>query len=253
VFKMNPAQEDFFNNMHEINCILKARQLGFSTFILIYALDYCLFSPNSSAGVIAQGLVEAEDLFKNKVKYAYDKLPRWLKRKVGASSDNARKLEFTNGSSIQVGTSLRGGTFQVLHVSEYGKIAARYPDKAEEIKTGALNTVHVGQRIFVESTAEGQSGEFYDLVMRGKALAETGEELTALDPKLHFYGWYWRGDYRLDGDVSLDADMVDYFADLEKKHGIKLDAKQKAYYVKKAQQQGDKIKREYPATVDEAF
>lgn len=252
-FKMNAAQEDFFDNMHEINCVLKARQLGFSTFILIYALDYCLFSPNSSAGVIAQGLVEAEDLFKNKVKYAYDRLPRWLRGRVSATSDNARKLEFSNGSSIQVGTSLRGGTFQVLHVSEYGKIAARYPDKAQEIKTGALNTVHVGQRIFIESTAEGQSGEFYDLVMRAKALKEEGKKLTALDPRLHFYGWNWGGTYTLDDDVSINADMAEYFRSLESKHGIELTAGQKAYYVKKSEQQGDYMKREYPTTVDEAF
>lgn len=253
VFKMNDAQADFLDNVHEFNVILKARQLGFSTLIAIYALDECIFVPNWSAGVIAQGLVEAEDLFKNKVKYAYDKLPRWLRRRVGATTDTARKLEFSNGSSIQVGTSLRGGTFQVLHVSEYGKIAARYPDKAREIKTGALNTVHVGQRIFIESTAEGQQGEFFDLVERAQHLEEEGLDLTPLDPKLHFYGWMWDSSYTLDSEVSIKEDMADYFRDVERKTGKKLTAGQKAWYVKKSDQQGDYMQREYPSLAEEPF
>ena len=251
-FKMNAAQEDFFDSLHEFNVVLKARQLGFSTFILIYALDACLFSPNTAAGVIAQGLTEAEDLFKNKVKFAYDRLPRWLRGRITAVADSARKLEFSNGSTITVGTSLRGGTFQILHVSEYGKIAARYPEKAREIKTGALNTVHAGQRIFVESTAEGQSGEFFDLVQRATHLQELEQELTPLDPKIHFYGWHWHKGYRLRGDVSIDSKMAVYFDDLDKK-GYPLDPEQKAWYVKKTEQQGDYMKREYPITPDEAF
>lgn len=252
-FVMNPAQEDLFDNIHEINVVLKARQLGFSTFAAIYALDECIFNPNYSAGVIAQGLVEAEDLFKNKVKYAYDRLPRWLRARVTTNQDTARKLEFSNGSSIQVGTSLRGGTFQFLHVSEYGKIAARYPDKAREIKTGALNTVHVGQTIFIESTAEGQQGEFFDLVERAEKLEADGAELTPLDPKLHFYGWMWDKSYTIDAEVSIDADMSDYFNKVEKRIGYKLTPGQKAWYIKKAEQQGDYMHREYPSLPDEPF
>lgn len=253
LFKMNDAQADFHATMHELNVVLKARQLGFSTFILIYALDQALFNPGYSVGVIAQGLVEAEDLFKNKVKYAYDRLPRWLRRKITATTDTARKIEFSNGSSVQVGTSLRGGTFQILHVSEYGKIAARYPEKAREIKTGALNTVHVGQRVFVESTAEGQGGEFYDLVRRAQALQEEGKPLLPLDPKLHFYGWMWNKGYRISGDVSIDSAQRDYFAKLEKKLGYKFSPEQKSWYVKKRIEQGEYMKREYPSTADEAF
>ena len=42
---------------------------------------------------------------------------------------------------------------QRLHVSEFGKICNKYPDKAEEIVTGALQTVALGQGITIESTA----------------------------------------------------------------------------------------------------
>ena len=253
VFKLNQAQSKFFDDIHYFNVILKARQLGFSTFILIYLLDSALFYPNHSCGVIAQGLTEAEDLFKNKIRFAYDKLPAWLKEKRNAVQDSSRRLEFDNGSSITVGTSLRGGTFQKLHVSEYGKIAARYPEKAREIKTGALNTVHAGQQIFVESTAEGQQGEFFELCERARKMKESGTELSTLDPKFHFFPWHENAGYVLGerdcGNVSINRDMAEYFKSLP----VELTPGQKAWYIKKAEQQGDDMKREYPSTPKEAF
>ena len=251
-FVMNDAQEHLYDNKHTINAILKARQLGFSTFVDIYFLDCCLFIPNTSAGIIAQGLTEAEDLFRNKVRYAYDRIPDFLKEKLQALQNSARRLEFSNGSSITVGTSLRGGTMQKLHVSEYGKIAARYPEKAREIKTGALNTVHVGQEIFIESTAEGQQGEFYEIIQTAKKLKQLNAKLTPIDPKLHFFPWYDNKGYQLPNDVDnviITREDADYFARI----GVELSPAQKAWYVKKKEQQGEYMKREYPSTPDEAF
>ena len=251
-FEMNAAQEHFYANKHYYNVILKARQLGFSTFILIYILDCCLFQPNTSAGVIAQGLTEAEDLFRNKVKYAYDRFPDFLKEKITSQTNSARKLEFSNGSSITVGTSLRGGTFQKLHISEYGKIAARYPEKALEIKTGALNTVHAGQEIFVESTAEGQQGEFYAIVQIAQKLERRGAELSPLDPKLLFYPWHMDVNYVLPEAIDsaiITGDMEKYFNGLP----VDLTPAQKSWYVKKYEQLDDYMKREFPSTPDEAF
>ena len=256
-FKLNWAQDHFIKNLHYFNVILKARQLGFSSFILIYMLDAALFNPNHSCGVIAQGLVEAADLFDNKVKFAYENLPQQIKDLRPLVADSARKLEFNNGSSITVGTSLRGGTFQKLHISEYGKIAARHPEKAKEIKTGALNTVHAGQQIFVESTAEGMAGEFFDLVKLARRLDDEGKELSLLDPKFHFYPWFENPDYALTGldarTAVLTQEFLTYFTDLEKDYDIKLTYEQKAWYMKKAQIMGEDMKREFPSTPDEAF
>lgn len=248
-FKPNWAQSKLYNEQHTFNVILKARQLGMSTFLMIYALDECLFNANYSAGIIAHTREDSENLFKNKVKFAYDNLPDFVREFRPANSDSARKLEFSNGSSITVGTSLRGGTFQFLHVSEYGKIAARYPEKAREIKTGALNTVHTGQKIFIESTAEGNSGEFYEVCQRAERLKQEGVELTELDPKLHFYPWYMNKTYRISADVLINSDMEAYFA----RFNPPLEPEQKAWYVKKAEQQGEDMKREFPSTPKEAF
>jgi hypothetical protein len=220
---------------------------------MIYKLDCLLFNSNQAGGVIAHTRTDAEDLFKNKIKFAYDNLPDWLKVEVPASSDSARKLEFDNGSSIVVGTSLRSGTLQKLHISEYGKIAARYPEKALEIKTGALNTVHAGQQIFIESTAEGRSGEFFDLCERARKLQEEGKELSSMDPKFFFFPWYENPEYEL-GQSDIDnttvtMEMAEYFAKLP----VELRPGQKAWYIKKEAIQGEMMKREYPSTPTEAF
>lgn len=249
LFNLNWAQQDFLDNLHYFNVVLKARQLGFSTFILMYILDSCLFNTHHAAGVIAQGLNEAVDLFDNKVKFAYDNLPDWLKNDITLVGDNARQLEFNNGSKITIGTSLRGGTLQKLHVSEMGKIAARYPDKAKEIKTGAFNTIQSGQMIFVESTAEGAAGEFYELVMHAKRLQDAGKELGPMDPKLHFYPWYKSPDY-VDHDETcvIPKELHKLFSKIPD-----LKPEQKTWYAKKALLMRDDMKREFPGTIEEAF
>ena len=251
-FKLNWAQDDLFSEMHYLNIILKARQLGFTTFIQIFILDACMFNSNVAAGTIAHTREDAEAFFENKIKFPYSKLPEGLKAANPAKQDSARQLRFANNSSIRVGTSLRSGTFQYLHISEYGKICAKFPEKAREIKTGALNTVHAGNIVFVESTAEGQDGEFHDMCQRSQAAARMGIELTPMDYKFHFYPWWQHPGYRLGYDVDLTAEDDVYFAKLAK-GGIDLDDEQRAWYAKKAIEQGDDMKREFPSTPEEAF
>lgn len=139
IFQFNWAQEELFENMWHCNVILKARQLGVSTFVTLLFLDKVLFNSNTHAGIIAHTREDAEHLFR-KVKFAYDHLPEEIKKLRAAKTDTTRELQFSNGSHIRVGTSLRSSTLQYLHISEMGKIAARYPDKSREIMTGALNT-----------------------------------------------------------------------------------------------------------------
>lgn len=251
-FRMNADQEDFILNRHGLDVILKARQRGFTTVIQLDMLDDCLFTSNLSAGVIAHNLKDAKAFFSDKIKFAYDNLPEAFRKVRVAEQDSADSLKFNNGSSIRVGTSLRSGTLQRLHVSEYGKLCAKHPDRADEVRTGAFNTVHVGQSITVESTAEGRAGGYFDLVKRARDLAAQGAALTALDFKFHFYPWWADEGYVLDGDVPITTEMAEYFAKLEDQ-GVRLTGRQRAWYVKKAEQQKDKMKQEFPSTPDEAF
>ncbi len=251
-FTMNGDQANFIAERHGLDVILKARQRGFTTVIQLDMLDDCLFTPNLSAGVIAHSLVDAKAFFKDKIKFAYDNLPPEFRRLVPAESDSADSLRFGNGSSIRVGTSLRSGTLQRLHVSEYGKLCAKYPDRAKEVKTGAFNTVAVGQRITVESTAEGRGGYYYEMVTAARKLAEQHSSLTALDFKFHFYPWWTDEGYSLAGDIVETTEMQEYFAKLADE-GVVLSKGQRAWYVKKSEQQGDAMKQEFPSSPDEAF
>jgi len=170
--------------------ILKARQRGFTTFIDIYALDSCLFNSNFTAGIIAHSLEDSKKIFRTKVKFPYDNLPDGIKELVPASSDRADEYVFGNGSSISVGTSYRSGTLQLLHVSEFGKIAAKYPERAKEIKTGAFEAVPKNGIIVVESTAEGNGGYFYDLVEAARNTENEGRKPGRMEFKFYFEPWW---------------------------------------------------------------
>ena len=102
-FVRNWAQKKLHDERHYFNVILKARQLGFTTYTLLLFLDACLFTDNHAAGVIAHTQDDATDLFDNKVKFAYDNLPEYLKDAVTAEQDSAKKLVFNNGSSFTIG------------------------------------------------------------------------------------------------------------------------------------------------------
>lgn len=252
-FTLNWAQEQLVDEMAYLNLVLKARQLGMTTFIQIYMLDCALFFKNTNCGVIADTRPNAERIFREKIKYPYDNLPDAIKAAVPVVRCNTSTLELANNSIIYVGTSHRSGTLQYLHISEFGKICARYPEKAREIVTGALNTIQAGQVAWIESTAEGQEGRFFDLCEMAQAKQRMGERITELDWKFHFYPWWKEPAYSIDpAGVTIPANLARYFGEL-RELGIELTDGQRAWYAKKAEVQLADMKREYPSTPREAF
>ena len=103
-FTMTWAQENLLSQMHYLNVILKARQLGFTTFIQIYMLDMSVFYPDTRCGVIAQTRDDAEAIFRDKIKFPYDNLPDQIKAMAPIVRDNTTMLELANNSLIRVGT-----------------------------------------------------------------------------------------------------------------------------------------------------
>lgn len=248
-FVMNAAQEEFFDNMHSRNIILKARQLGFSTFIKIYELDSMLFNNYVACGTTADSLDNAKKLLR-KIDFAYENLDEGIKNSITQRITNStQSMSFDNGSNIDVGVSMRSDTKQIIHISELGKISVRTPEKALEIKSGTLNSVSSDGVVFVESTAEGMGGLFYDMVQEAKKNINPSK----MDFKLFFYPWWKEKSYSLDEEVVIPDRLDKYFTKLKVEHGIELSDGQKAWYVKKEREQGDAMKREFPSYVDEAF
>jgi hypothetical protein len=248
LFKLNWAQEKLYEDIHYCNLILKARQLGISTFVSLLFLDRCLFNSTMHAGIIAHTREDAEMLFR-RVKFAYDNLLVEIKALRAANTDNARELHLSNGSMLRV----RSSTLQYLHISEFGKICAKYPDKAREIITGALNAIAPGQYVFIESTAEGREGYFYEMCKEAQAARDANKQLSPLDFRFHFFSWWLHKDYKLDSEAQVEHPYNDYFDALESQINLKLDPFQKAWYMKRASTQGEDMKREFPSTPDEAF
>lgn len=154
-FIPNEFQLYYLKNKHNRNIILKARQMGFSTVVQLDYLDDALFNRNMNIGIIAQDLPTAQLIRKDKIEFALENLPEDIKGVWEYDKSNSKEIMLSNGSSIYVSNTFRGGTLQRLHVSEYAKICAKRADKAKEIKTGALEAVAMDQQITIESTAEG--------------------------------------------------------------------------------------------------
>lgn len=229
-----------------------------TTLICILWLDHALFTPNQRCGVVAQDLPTAKSIFRDKVRFAYDQMPAQVKAACPFITCTADEILFANNSSIRVATSMRGGTLHRLLVSEYGKICAKFPEKAIEVQTGSLPAVPLTGIAVIESTAEGQDGDFYKKTQKSMALFEKGKTLNAKDFRFHFYAWWQEPRYRLDPDtVVITSEHEEYIEATEATIGRKLDRTQWAWYVATLEGEfsgnEEVMWREYPSYPEEAF
>lgn len=226
--------------------------MGITTAVCIHHLDKILWNRNTQIGTIAHTRDDAEDIFKDKLKFAFDNLDPRIRSEFRLLGDSAKELMLTNGSLIRVGTSLRSSTLQSLHITEFGKICAKYPEKAREIITGSLNTVHVGQDIIIESTAEGKQGYFYDMCQEAFTLQKSGKPLSPLQWRIFFFPWWREPSYSIGHEIDYGSDLREYF---DKIHllGIVLTDQQKWWYASKYKVQKEDMLREFPSTPEEAF
>ncbi|WIF22006.1 terminase large subunit [Shewanella phage vB_SbaS_Y11] len=264
-FVPNEAQRKFVDRLWHRNIILKARQLGFTTLIAIMWLDHALFNADQRCGIIAQDKNASEVIFRDKVKFAYDNLPAEIRDRFPLARDSASELLFAhNNSSIRVATSMRSGTIHRLHISEFGKICAKFPDKAKEVMTGSIPAVPTTGVLVIESTSEGREGDFFNLTQTAQKHFFSRKKLSVKDYRLHFYAWWQEARYRIDSrSIVITNEEHEYFdkveAIVQRDMGVsmRLDADQRAWYVatKNADFQGaeDRMWQEYPSFTDEPF
>lgn len=258
-FLPNVNQLRFLHSLHHRNTVLKARQLGFTTLAAIQGLDQALWVPNQRCGIIAQDLDKASEILRDKVLLAYNELPEPLRDRMPLKKKTEKFLHFAhNNSSIRVSTSMRGGTIHFLHISEMGKIAANNRKKAREIVTGSLQAVPKSAIATMESTAEGQAGEFYEMTTRAQELAEMGRPLSRAEYRFHFYPWFLEPGYVEDPrGVKISLKQHEYFDKIEVETGHAISMPQRAWYILKMENDfsGDQQKmfQEMPSTPEEAW
>lgn len=254
LLKLNPSQMKVLTQYHHTRkIILKSRQQGISTLFLAYYLDDCLFKPGYQSGIQSYGQDEAEKLA-DRAQLMWEDMDENVKHIMGLKlvANNSKRMMFSNGSILKIG-NFRGDTLQGLHVSELGKIAKKYPEKAKELKTGAFQAVGKNNKISIESTAEGRFGLFYDMWVKAYNKSKSGKELNPLEFEAIFLSWLEDPDCTLPAVDTLPENIVHYFDRIKAEYDIEATPEQMSWYASKYDELGEEIKQEYPTTPEEAF
>lgn len=224
--------------------ILKARQMGLST--AVGGWLYFRTSQNKAQKtlVVTHKADSTTALFDMTKRY-YDNTPPALKPSTKYSSKKELKFDKLD-SGYMVATAggeaiARGETLTGAHLSE---LAFWPKSKAKDILSGLLDAIpnNEGTAVFIESTANGVSGEFYDFWRA----AERGE--NGYLPI--FLPWFIQAEYREPVPegferTPLEQELVDQFD---------LDDEQLMFRRRKVSEKGlELFKQEYPSTADEAF
>ena len=252
-FNMNRAQHRAYAAMlrHPRVIILKSRQQGISTFMLINYFDDGIFIEDLNIGMLAQGLEEASTLLE-RVKVAWDNFPPEIKEFLGVRvvKDNSKEYSFSNNSKIFIRTSFRSATLQRLHVSEMGKIAAKDPLKAKELVSGTMQAIKAGNPVVIESTAEGRKNQFYKMWY---ASADFVGERALKDFKPLFLSWVDDPDCVAAIPQRATADDVSYIDIVERELGVELTDEQRWWVIGQRRESGDDFDQEYPYNPESAF
>lgn len=176
--------------------ILKARQMGVTTFYCIDLLDDALWIPGQTCAIIAHKQKALNEIFEI-VRRAFKNLPEELKPATREDTANGLRFDYAyNGmpldSSIYVALELRSGTVQRLHITESAYIKNR-----QELEAGSKQAVPKTGIISEETTANGLD-EFHDMFVAALNNPNPGP----LDYRALFFAWHEDPDYSLPGSID---------------------------------------------------
>ncbi len=207
--ELNRAQRDLQRTCSSRNIILKARQLGITTYVAARFFIYSITREGALSVQVAHDQRSAEEIFRI-VHRLLENLPAELRQSALVTSRaNVRQIVFpVFDSEYRVETAAdpnagRGLTIHNLHCSE----VARWPRDISETLASLRAAVPPGGEIFLESTPNGAGGAFYDEWQRS---AQTGYTR-------HFYPWWWDPGYRRPSQV---ARFTDEELELMQKHRL---------------------------------
>lgn len=251
-FIPNAVQEKIMSAKHNRKIIPKSRQHGVTTYFAIHYLDEILFTPYSTASIIAHREADAQKIFASKIKFAYDHIDkRYLPFIPKPIQETKFMYKFSNESLISADTTVRSGTLNYLHVSELSQLFFMNPERAQEVKTGGFPAVENGE-ISIESTMKGRLGLMYELCESAKKLKDSKTPLTSFDFQFLFFAWHDDIKNRLDQPIVITQTTRDYAQSLLEDHNIQLDDSQLRWYQKTADLLGEDMKQEHPSTYEES-
>ena len=228
--KWNKAQRHFHNHRTGRDIILKARQLGFSTYVQAEMFRRTVTSTRTTITLshdsdTTQKLRRMADRF-------FDNFPNVPPVRKYANASLTTYPGFDSTATIATAGNVdtgRGDTYTDFHGSE----VAFWPD-AERIIAGAMQGG--SPDVILESTPNGAQGHFYELCME----ALHGDSIWTL----HFYPWWWDEEYRIPLDDGETISYTDEERALADKHA--LDAEQIKWRRNKKRELKGLFIQEYP-------
>lgn len=239
-FLMNAAQREYWNTAAKRNIVLKARQLGITTYVAARFFLNCITRPGTLCVQVAHDQRSAEEIFRI-VHRLLANLPGWMRKGVLTTSHaNVRQIVFPHmDSSYRVETAAdenagRGLTIHNLHCSE----VARWPRDAAATLASLRAAVPPDGEIVLESTANGAGGCFYEEWQRAE---QTGYSR-------HFFPWWWEPSYQREVEV---VEFTEPELELIAKYG--LTAEQIAFRRERRANFGPRFAEEYAEDAESCF
>jgi hypothetical protein len=209
----NFAQQTFEQRRGQHNIVLKARQIGLTTWAAARFFLKTITRPGTLTLEVAHTQEAAEEIFQIVHRFL-NCLPNTLREgPLQTSRANVRQIVFPQMDAqyrvISAGdrNAGRGLTIQNLHCSEL----ARWPGNAADTLAGLRAALSPNAEVILESTPDGVGGCFYQEWMNA---AETGTVR-------HFFPWWMEERYRskaVDAATLIDDERVlmeRYHLDLE--------------------------------------
>jgi hypothetical protein len=204
----NFAQREFERERDQRNIVLKARQMGMTTWISARFFLKTITTPGTLTVQVVHTREAAESIFRI-VQRFWDGMPEEYKAgPLKRSRSNIRQMIFSQlDSEFRVvsaadGNAGRGLTIQNLHCSEL----SRWSGDARETLAGLRAALAPSGELVLESTPNGAYGCFYDEWQRA------GE--SGLKP--HFLPWWMESSYVSTAAENLSEDELA----LSGKHGL---------------------------------
>ena len=183
----NRAQLEFSRTCTNRNIVLKARQMGITTYVAARFFIQTITRPGTMTVQVAHDQESAEEIFKIVHRF-WENLPSSMKR--GAllrSRANVRQMVFPRlDCEYRVATAAdvnagRGLTIHNLHCSE----VARWLREPEQALASLRAAVPGDGYVVLESTPNGAGGVFYDEWHRATDMGYTK----------HFFPWWYDDEY----------------------------------------------------------
>ena len=211
----NAAQRSFEERRGRQNIVLKARQMGITTWVAARFFLRTVSRPGTLTLQVAHTREAAESIFRI-AQTMWNELPEDLQYgELKRSRANVGQMvfpelgsEFRVASACDVGVG-RGLSVQNLHCSE----VSRWPGDAAATLAGLRASLAPGGELVLESTPNGAYGAFYEEWCRGTD--DSGDESRLVR---HFLPWWMEPTYV--GQRVSAASMTVEEAKLVERHGL---------------------------------